>query len=200
MLRYGRNKGSMTVMRFLDISIAFLGLFFLLPIMALIAFIGFFDTGSPFFKQKRMGKNKVPFLLFKFRTMFEGTASIATHLNDGSSITPFGRKIRRLKLDELPQLWNVLIGDMSIVGPRPNLLEQRDVEKERDAYRVYNVRPGITGLAQVSGIDMSTPTLLAKTDRKMIDEMSVFRYLYYIIQTLHGKGRGDRYKSNGKPE
>ena len=83
MLRYGRNKGSMTVMRFLDISIAFLGLFFLLPIMALIAFIGFFDTGSPFFKQTRMGKNKVPFLLFKCRTMFEGTASIATHLNDG---------------------------------------------------------------------------------------------------------------------
>ena len=103
--------------------------------------------------------------------------------------------MRKTKLDELPQLWNVLKGDMSLVGPRPNLFNQDELIAERDALGVYDVRPGITGLAQVNEIDMSTPALLAKTDRKMIDSLSVSNYFKYIIATVSGKGRGDRVKS-----
>lgn len=102
--------------------------------------------------------------------------------------------MRRTKLDELPQLWNVLKGEMSLVGPRPNLFNQEELIMERDSLSVYAVRPGITGLAQVSDIDMSTPTLLAQTDAKMIEEMSVANYFKYIFQTVAGKGAGDRVK------
>ena len=100
--------------------------------------------------------------------------------------------MRRTKLDELPQLWNVLRGDMSLVGPRPNLLNQEELIRERDQRKVYSVRPGITGLAQVNEIDMSTPELLAETDARMIADMSVANYFKYILQTVSGKGSGDR--------
>ena len=100
--------------------------------------------------------------------------------------------MRKTKLDELPQLWNVLKGEMSLVGPRPNLFNQYELIAERDAQGVYNVRPGITGLAQVNDIDMSTPALLAETDARMIREMSLGSYFRLIVQTVTGKGRGDR--------
>ena len=96
------------------------------------------------------------------------------------------------KIDELPQLWNVFVGEMSLVGPRPNLFNQDELIAERDALGVYAVRPGITGLAQVNEIDMSTPKLLAETDAKMIAEMSVGNYFRFILQTVTGKGAGDR--------
>ena len=123
-----------------------------------------------------------------------GTPSIATHKIENNTVTPMGRFLRRSKLDELPQLWNVLRGQMSLVGPRPGLPNQLDLIKAREKYGVYSVRPGITGLAQVNGIDMSTPELLAKTDAKMIAEMSVRNYLKYIFLTVIGKGSGDRIK------
>ena len=122
------------------------------------------------------------------------TASVASHLASSASITKLGGFLRRTKLDELPQLWNVLKGEMSLVGPRPNLFNQEELIMERDSLSVYAVRPGITGLAQVSDIDMSTPTLLAQTDAKMIEEMSVANYFKYIFQTVAGKGAGDRVK------
>ena len=100
--------------------------------------------------------------------------------------------MRRTKLDELPQLWNVLKGEMSLVGPRPNLYNQHDLIKARNELGVYDVRPGITGLAQVNEIDMSTPELLAKTDRQMLDSLNVTLYFRYIIATATGKGVGDR--------
>ena len=100
----------------------------------------------------------------KFRSMNVNTQSVATHLASAASITPFGSFLRKSKLDELPQLWNVLVGDMSLVGPRPNLLNQAKLIEERDSRGVYSVRPGITGLAQIHKIDMSTPQLLAETD------------------------------------
>jgi lipopolysaccharide/colanic/teichoic acid biosynthesis glycosyltransferase len=92
----------------------------------------------------------------------------------------------------LPQLWNVLKGEMSLVGPRPGLFNQAELTEARDALNVFNVRPGITGLGQVSDIDMSTPELLAETDAKMIAEMSLVNYFKYILQTVTGKGAGDR--------
>ncbi|BBU68003.1 hypothetical protein ICHIAU1_02860 [Fluviibacter phosphoraccumulans] len=103
--------------------------------------------------------------------------------------------MRRTKLDELPQLWNVLKGEMSLVGPRPCLFNQTDLINERAVRGVFDSRPGITGLAQVSNIDMSTPELLAETDAKMLASLRVADYFNYIIQTVSGKGAGDRIRS-----
>ena len=122
------------------------------------------------------------------------TASVATHLASASSITKFGNFLRRTKLDELPQLWNVLKGEMSLVGPRPGLFNQEELTAARDKHGVFRVRPGITGLAQISEIDMSTPELLAETDAKMIQGMTMSKYFYYIFRTLAGGGAGDRVK------
>lgn len=180
------------IIRLLDFLFAFFGLLFGLPILLLLVIIGYFGTGAPIFMQQRVGRNKKPFTLVKFRTMKVGTASVASHLASSASITPFGNFLRKTKLDELPQLWNVLWGQMSLVGPRPNLYNQEKLIAERDARGVYKVRPGITGLAQVNEIDMSTPELLAKTDEKMIATLSLTRYFKYIIQTVSGKGSGDR--------
>ena len=119
--------------------------------------------------------------------MRRNTASVATHSVDTSAITKFGLILRQTKLDELPQLWNVLKGEMSLVGPRPGLPNQIELTKAREKYDVYSVRPGITGLAQVSGIDMSTPELLARTDARMIAEMSVHNYFKIIFLTFIGK-------------
>jgi O-antigen biosynthesis protein WbqP len=180
------------MIRLLDFVFSLLGLLILSPIIFILLILGYFDTGSPIFKQERVGKHKRPFMLFKFRSMHVHTQSVATHLASSSSITPFGKFLRSSKLDELPQLFNVLFGDMSLVGPRPNLFNQEELINERDKRGVYNVRPGITGLAQIKKIDMSTPILLAETDALMTSSFSLIFYFKYIILTIFGKGSGDR--------
>lgn len=182
------------IFRFLDFLIALIGILAVLPILVIITIIGCFDTGSPVFKQERIGRNKKPFILIKFRTMSVDTASVASHLASTASITKTGAFLRKTKLDELPQLWNVLKGEMSLVGPRPGLFNQEELTKAREEAGVFLVRPGITGLAQVSDIDMSTPELLAKTDAKMIREISLSNYFKFILQTVTGAGAGDRVK------
>ena len=182
--------------RFFDILFSFIGLLVLSPILLVLCIIGFFDTGSPIICQERAGKNKQPFNLYKFRSMHINTKSVATHLANVSSITPFGRFLRKSKLDELPQLFNVLKGNMSLVGPRPNLFNQELLMAERYARGVYNVRPGITGLAQINKIDMSTPQLLAEIDAKMTAHLNVWYYFKYIFLTVFGKGFGDRIKQS----
>ena len=172
------------MIRLLDIFFSIIGLFLFSPIIFFLYFIVLIETGSPFFLQKRIGLNLKSFTLVKFRTMKIGTLSSATHLVNFSNITSFGYFLRKFKLDEIPQLWNVLIGDMSLVGPRPCLLNQRKLIMERKKRGVFLVRPGITGLAQVNGIDMSTPTFLAKTDLRMIRRMNLFYYFYYILITF----------------
>lgn len=179
------------MLRLFDILFSLLGLLFGSPIFLSVYIIGLFDTGSPIFRQERVGRYQNPFVLVKFRTMRVGTVSVASHLADVDAITRLGAFLRRTKLDELPQLWNVLKGDMSLVGPRPGLFNQKELLHARQEKGVLNVRPGITGLAQVSGIDMSTPELLAETDAKMIKEMSVVQYLRLIMKTVLGRGRGD---------
>ena len=158
----------------------------------MLCLIGWFDTRAPLFRQKRVGRYQQPFVLLKFRTMRPDTASVATHLADASAVTSFGRFLRRTKLDELPQLWNVLRGDMSLVGPRPCLSNQEELIAARAARGVFNARPGITGLAQTQGIDMSTPELLARTDAEMLALLGLRDYFRYIFLTVLGKGAGDR--------
>ncbi|MDP8170033.1 sugar transferase [Pasteurella skyensis] len=180
--------------RVLDFVFSFFGILFLLPVGIILYIIGLFDTGSPIFIQERVGKNKKPFNLIKFRTMSLETESVASHLASTSSITNFGSFLRRTKLDELPQLLNVLKGDMSLVGPRPNLFNQKALIEERDKLGVYNVVPGITGLSQINEIDMSTPQKLAEKDAEMIANYNLKNYFWYIFATVGGKGQGDRVK------
>ena len=134
------------------------------------------------------------FLLVKFRTMNIGTGNYATHLVDPRNISALGKLLRRSKIDELPQLWNVLKGDMSMVGPRPCLISQQELIQARLKFNIFRVKPGITGLAQISGIDMSDPLLLAKTERKMLRNFNILSYFYYIFLTVIGFGLGDRIK------
>lgn len=180
------------LIRVFDILFALVGLTMGAPVLAVLWLIGLWDTGSPFFRQQRVGYHQRPFVLLKFRTMRLDTVSVATHMADISAITPYGRFLRRTKLDELPQLWNVLKGEMSLVGPRPCLFNQQELIAERAERGVFDVRPGITGLAQVQGIDMSTPVRLAETDAQMLKELNLVSYFKLILLTVLGKGAGDR--------
>lgn len=180
------------MIRLFDIFFATCGLLLGFPILLILALVGWLDTRSPLFRQTRVGRNQLPFTLIKFRTMRVGTASVATHLANSSSITPFGHFLRRTKLDELPQLWNVLWGEMSLVGPRPCLPNQYELIAAREVLGVFNARPGITGLAQIQGIDMSIPEKLAQIDAEMLQTLSLKAYFRYILQTIMGKGQGDR--------
>lgn len=180
--------------RVFDVVLSLAGLVVGAPALALLWMLGWLDTRSPLFRQERVGRHQKPFTLVKFRTMRPDTASVATHLADASAVTKLGRFLRRSKLDELPQLWNVLKGEMSLVGPRPCLFNQSELIAERESRGVFNARPGITGLAQINGIDMSTPRLLAETDAMMLKEMDLRAYFTFILKTVMGSGGGDRIK------
>jgi lipopolysaccharide/colanic/teichoic acid biosynthesis glycosyltransferase len=166
-----------------------------IPVFVVVVTLSLFDHGSPFFKQTRVGKTQQPFTLVKFRTMVIGTQSVGTHLVDPSSITGLGRFLRKTKLDELPQLFNVLLGQMSLVGPRPCLPNQTELIQERLQRGVFEDRPGITGVAQVNDIDMSTPRKLARYDQVMVRRMSLPLYFKMLVATAVGKGRGDRVRT-----
>ena len=170
-----------------------MGLVFLSPLLIFIFFIGLFHNGSPLFIQKRVGYNLKSFSLIKFRTMPKGVRSAGTHLMKNIHLSSFEYFLRRTKIDEIPQLLNVLFGNMSLVGPRPCLFNQKKLISERKKRGVYKVRPGITGLAQISGINMETPTLLAEIDQKMIKGMSLYNYFCYIFKTIF---KIIRYKNN----
>ena len=182
------------MIRLFDFLLSFAGLVVCAPVLCILWILGWLDTGEPLFRQERVGRHQKPFTLVKFRTMRPDTVSVATHLADASAVTKLGRFLRRSKLDELPQLWNVLKGEMSLVGPRPCLFSQTELIDERELHSVFNARPGITGLAQINGIDMSTPRLLAETDSLMLKEMGLRAYFTFILKTVKGSGSGDRIK------
>lgn len=182
--------------RFFDCFLAIIGLLFCWPILLVVLLIAFFVGGSPIFCQKRVGIYRKPFILIKFRTMKLETLSVASHLVDASNVTPLGRFLRRTKIDELPQLFNVLKGEMSLVGPRPCLLSQGELIDLRELHSLFNVRPGITGLAQIRGIDMSTIDLLVKTELEMVKNLNLKSYFMIIFLTVMGKGAGDKVKAN----
>jgi O-antigen biosynthesis protein WbqP len=170
--------------RVLDFFFSLFGIFILSPLLILLLIIDLIDNKSLIFKQIRVGIHQKPFTLIKFRTMPLGTKSAATHLVKNLKLSFFSIFLRKTKLDEIPQLWNVLIGEMSLVGPRPCLLNQKKLINERKKRGVFKVRPGITGLAQIKGITMQNPILLAKTDLEMIKQLDVFNYFYYIGVTM----------------
>lgn len=172
------------MIRLFDLLLSITSLIILLPIACLIYFTNLFYTSSPLFIQHRVGYKKKIFSLIKFRTMQIGTKSSATHLIDKNRITSFGLILRKSKLDEIPQLLNVIVGNMSLVGPRPCLPNQKRLIIEREKRGIFEIKPGITGLSQLLNIDMKDPHLLAKTDSMMIKKMNLLNYFFYIFKTI----------------
>jgi O-antigen biosynthesis protein WbqP len=178
--------------RTFDVLVSALGLIFLMPVMILIAcLVSKSSRGGVLFVQTRIGKSEKLFQCYKFRTMTHGAPVAGSHEVAESWVTPTGRRLRSAKLDELPQLFNVLRGDMSLVGPRPCLPVQTDVITERRALNVFSIRPGITGTAQLASIDMSTPEKLAQADSQYIESQTFMGDLRILAATVVGGGFGD---------
>lgn len=180
------------IKRACDLGLAAAGLpFFLLlyPILALL--ISVESPGPVLFSQQRVGFRQSPFRLYKFRTMKLDTGDLPSHIAGEHNITSVGRWLRKTKLDELPQLINVLRGEMSFVGPRPCLPSQTELVQARKDLGVFEVRPGITGAAQIQGLNMSEPVLLAQTDYEYCKNMSLWRDFFILWATATGKGTGD---------
>ena len=184
----------MSLIRICDLTISFIALTLLSPVLSIVVLILFLEHRKPFFLQQRVGEDQVPFTLVKFRTMKPITKDIPTHEVSSSLITKSGKFLRSSKLDELPQLINVAFGKMSLVGPRPCLPSQVELIELRKRHGVFKVKPGITGLAQVKQIDMSTPTLLAEIDGFYVKNRSNMLYFKLLLSTLAGKGQGDKVK------
>jgi O-antigen biosynthesis protein WbqP len=184
------------MIRTLDILLSVIGLVLLFPLMIILYAIVWYETRAPIFGQPRLGIQQKTFILVKFRTMRVGTPSVASHLADERAITVSGRFLRKTKLDELPQLWNVLRGEMSFVGPRPCLENQEELIAARVRLNAFCVRPGVTGFAQLRGIDMATPQVLADIDAQLVQSLSLSTYLRCIIFTMVGRGYGDRVPRN----
>ncbi len=161
--------------RFFDIVLSLIGVIVLLPLFLIIGIVVFVDDPGPvFFKQKRVGKGKKLFWLHKFRSMKVKTPDVATHLleNPQQYITRVGRFLRKTSLDELPQLYDILLGKMSIVGPRPALWNQDDLIAQRDQYGANDLRPGLTGWAQINGRDELEIPVKAKLDGEYVEKLS----------------------------
>lgn len=178
--------------RTLDLLLAVIGAIVTAPIiLVLVILIRRTSAGPGLFRQARVGRNEKIFTCFKLRTMSVGTGDRPSHETATSSITPLGQFLRRTKLDELPQLWNIVRGDMSLVGPRPCLPSQSELIRLRREKGLYAIRPGITGISQVRRVDMSIPERLAELDATYLADMSPGADLRLIWMTVTGAGRGD---------
>ena len=174
--------------RFLDIVLSAAGLLVLSPILLVIAIAIKLDSKGPvLFKQKRVAKGKEHFQILKFRTMYADVPKdVPTHLlaDPESKITKIGRFLRKSSLDELPQIWNILVGEMSIIGPRPALWNQFDLIAERDKYGANDVRPGLTGLAQVMGRDELPIEVKAKYDGEYAQNVTFANDVKIFFKTI----------------
>jgi O-antigen biosynthesis protein WbqP len=155
------------------------------------------SRGSPLFIQQRVGRGGRPFRLYKLRTMKRSTGDLPSHEVAKAQITRVGAFLRRTKLDELPQLINVLNGTMSLVGPRPCLLSQSELIAHRHNLGLYAFPPGITGPGQVQGIDMSNPALLTRIEAEYFHNASIRGDLSILLKTISGAGRGDAALTDG---
>lgn len=166
-----------------------------LPLIAVAAIlIKLSSPGPVIFRQERVGRHEKPFICLKLRTMQHGTRNAPSHEMPRSAVTPVGAWLRRFKLDELPQLWNILRGEMSLVGPRPCLPSQVELIAARHRRGLFGLRPGVTGVSQVRGIDMSDPERLAESDATYLENMSLSRDIVLLLRTVAGAGRGDALK------
>ena len=172
--------------RIFDIFISFTFIMiFILPMLVISLLIILFDRHNPIYFSKRIGKDNSIFLMPKFRTMKKNTPQVATHLfHNQSSITKFGRYLRKSSLDELPQLFSILFGFMSIVGPRPALFNQYDLIKLRKAKNIDKVLPGLTGLAQIKGRDINTIAKKVELDHEYTNKRSFLFDLIIIYKTF----------------
>ena len=178
--------------RAFDFAACLVALPFAVPLcLVLMILIRLESRGSPIFVQHRIGLGRKPFRMLKLRTMAAGTAEVASHHVEPGRITRVGRILRKLKLDELPQLLNVLTGSMSLVGPRPCLASQTELIDARESRGVFKYRPGITGPAQLMGVDMSQPTRLAEIEAEYFSRSNPWRDLKLILATSLGQGIGD---------
>ena len=163
------------IKRFIDILLSGIGIILLaLPMLIIAIAIKIDDPGPVIFKQNRVGKNKKIFKLYKFRSMKVDTPDIPTHLleNPEQYISKIGKFLRKTSLDELPQIYNIFMGKMSIIGPRPALWNQDDLIAERDKYGANGVRPGLTGWAQINGRDELEIPVKAKLDGEYIEKLN----------------------------
>lgn len=167
-----------------------------LPALVLIGLLAIcirIETPGPaLFLQTRIGRHGARFTCVKLRTMHAGTPISPTHNTPAAAVTRVGRFLRASKLDELPQLWNILRGEMSFVGPRPCLPAQTELIEARSRLGVLALVPGISGVSQIKGLDMSNPQLLAETDAIYLATKSVGEDIRIMILTFLGSGRGDR--------
>lgn len=176
----------MTAKRAFDLTIAAVMLTVMSPVV-LIAMLAVRATssGPAIFSQPRVGRGGAVFACHKLRTMHRNTPSLPTHEAPAGSVTAVGRVLRATKIDELPQLWNVLKGEMSLVGPRPCLPTQTELIGHRRRLGVLSALPGITGLAQIKGIDMSDPKLCAETDAAYLKAASIGLDLKILLGTFY---------------
>ncbi len=173
--------------RIFDFTASLLLIIILIPLFLIISLAIVIDSGTPvFFKQYRVGMGNKLFYIYKFRTMKTDTRNAATSelCESGSCITRCGRFLRKTSLDELPQLYNVLKGDMSFVGPRPLIPEEKEIRVLRKEYNVYSVRPGITGLAQINGRDKLTLEEKALFDKEYVDKQSLWLDIKILFKTV----------------
>ena len=157
----------------------------MLPFLVLASFLILIEDGTPtFFKQSRLGLNQKKFTIYKIRTLKKNTPQVGTHKIDEHFKLRTGKIIRALNLDEFPQLINVIRGDLNLIGPRPGLLSQTELEAVRSLENIYKTKPGITGLAQVLGYDMSDPAKLAEVDKLYIQSKTPMLNLIIFAGTF----------------
>lgn len=184
------------VKRLIDLSFALAVIVLFWWLLSIIWVLIRLETnGSGIFSQERVGKSGKSFICYKFRTMKEGTKQAGTHEVEADSVTKLGSFLRKTKIDELPQVWNILRGELSLVGPRPCLPVQHLLIKERQNRGVLTVKPGITGLAQINDVDMSNPALLSWWDARYVAQQSLPLDLKIIVATFFGKGQGDKVRT-----
>lgn len=186
------------IKRIIDVDLTLIATIILMPLIVLLSLLIKLDSKGPIlFKQKRIGKNKAPFYIFKFRTMkIDTPKDTPTHMleNPESYITNMGAFLRKTSLDELPQLFNILKGDMSLVGPRPALWNQYDLIEERDEYKANSIEPGLTGWAQVNGRDELPIDIKARLDGQYVNKRSLTFDLIILIKTFFGILKSDGIK------
>ncbi|MBR6335531.1 MAG: sugar transferase [Clostridia bacterium] len=173
--------------RAFDFTCSLIAVIILLPLFALLSLIILIDDGKPvLFRQQRVGRNNEVFSIYKFRTMKNNTGNVATAQlkNSDEFITRSGRFFRKTSLDELPQLFNILKGDMSFVGPRPLIPEEEEIRQLRNEKGVYAVRPGMTGLAQINGRDNLDMVQKTEYDLQYIENMSFFNDIKILFKTV----------------